>query len=166
MEIVAYLGIGFVSDAVAYLAWIILDVIKFIGIHQMKGQLVALSGCSTHHLKTPKAIMIHLVAGKFGKYHIVDLSGGVVDLRKHALPCKGFRKLLTKIIHNGRSQIDMRGWILNHFTLLTATDEQWNIGYFPVNGGIFLVQMVGAQHRTMIRGVDHQRIRHFLIDDF
>ena len=26
VEIVAYLGIGFVSDAVAYLAWIILDV--------------------------------------------------------------------------------------------------------------------------------------------
>lgn len=60
----------------------------------------------------------------------------------------------------------MGSWIFYYFTFFTAADNQRDVGYFPVDGGIFLIQMMGSQHDTVVGSVDHQGIWHFLIDDF
>ena len=103
MEIVADLGVGLVVDAVVDLAWIVLGVVEFVGVHEVKSQLVALGSGSAHHLEAAEAVVIDFVAGEFGKYHIVDLLGGVLDLWVHARACEGFWKLLAEVIHDGRS---------------------------------------------------------------
>ena len=165
MHFIADRRIALIIDQVMNLARVFLRVVELILVHQMKSQLVALCHRCTHHLESAEAIVVDLISRKLCEDDIVDLLCCVINLRKHALACKAFRDLQTKIIHDRRCQIDVGCRSAHNLALLSSADDQRNICNLTVDRGILLVQMVRTEHIAMIGGVDDERIRHLLIDD-